>query len=93
MITEELVGRLVRGLRDSDFSGWSESPAGRFLDIPGVGFARVTDGVRLIGIRDPTGYSVTFRVRDVIWTYGATVITEVPGLSIKVSPTPAREGR
>lgn len=93
MISEEFVGHLVRGLRDSVYDGWEETPAGWFLDIPGMGFAHVFEKTRTITLRDSSGYHVTFHVRDVIWTYSAMVITDVPGLSIKISPSTAGEGR
>lgn len=93
MIPEALVGRLARGLRDSEYEGWEKTPAGWFLDIPRVGFARVDGASRTVTLIAPSGHQVTYAVIDVIWTYGATLVTDVPGLSIKVSPASAGEGR
>lgn len=92
MIPEALVGRLARGLRDSEYEGWERTPAGWFLDIPRVGFARVDGASRTVTLIAASGHQVTYAVRDVIWTYGATLVTDVPGLSIKVSPASAGEG-
>ena len=83
MISEALVGRLARGLRDSEYEGW---------EIPCVGFARVDGASRTLTLIAASGHQVTYAVVDVIWTYGATLVTDVPGLSIKVSPASAGEG-
>ena len=92
MIPEALVGRLARGLRDSEYEEWERTPAGWFLDIPRVGFARVDGASRTVTLIAASGHQVTYAVVDVIWTYGATLVTDVPGLSIKVSPASAGEG-
>ena len=93
MISEALVGQIARGLRDSVFDGWEDAADGRYLRIPGVGYAHVGAGRSTICVLDGKGHLLEFGVTDVLWTYGVTVKTDVPGLSIKISPTSAREGR
>lgn len=88
-ISQDLVARLARGLRDNDTRGWERTPAGWFLEIPGIGFARITGEGRLISISEPGGRSVQFPVRSVRWTHSVEIATDNPGLAIVITPTVA----
>ena len=92
-ITPELMATLAGGLRDRDFEGWERTPAGWVLNIPGIGFARVTGSDRLICIVDEGGQHVTLPVTSVRWTFSVEITTSVPGLAVTISPTSAREAR
>ena len=88
-VSQDLVARLARGLRDNDTTGWERTPAGWFLDIPGIGFARITGDRRLICIAEPGGQRIQFPVRSVRWSFSVEISTDNPGLAIVISPTEA----